>query len=131
MAGASNPPDPPKPTDNTLVNTGANIHVRFMRPRRVEMAWSVEGIPGPGWSPPKTPQTKIGFRPPQNWPKNGQKNPTENAKTHNKISQNKNNSIHSFHQSVVVSNPLKYFKHCLSKQQNTFSIVVVLPSKYI
>ena len=51
IAGASSPPEPPNPTDNTLVTTGANIHVRFMRPRRVEMACKVEGMPGPGWSP--------------------------------------------------------------------------------
>ena len=54
MAGASNPPEPPNPTESTLVSTGANIHVRFMRPLRVEMACKVEGMPGPGWSPPST-----------------------------------------------------------------------------
>ena len=54
IAGASSPPDPPNPTESTLVTTGANIHVRFMRPRRVEMACRVDGIPGPGCSPPKT-----------------------------------------------------------------------------
>ena len=37
-AGASNPPDPPKPTDSTLVNTGAIIHFLFIRPRFVEIA---------------------------------------------------------------------------------------------
>ena len=49
-AGASKPPEPPNPTDKMLVTTGANIQVRFMRPRLVEMACNVEGMPGPGWS---------------------------------------------------------------------------------
>tara|TARA_B110000444_G_scaffold259191_1_gene302157 strand:- start:1993 stop:2454 length:462 start_codon:yes stop_codon:yes gene_type:complete len=37
-AGASNPPEPPKPTDKTLVTTGANSQVRFNTPLRVESA---------------------------------------------------------------------------------------------
>ena len=51
IAGASNPPEPPNPTDKMLVTTGANIHVRFMRPRLVEIACNVDGMPGPGCSP--------------------------------------------------------------------------------
>ena len=52
-AGASSPPDPPNPTENMPVTTGAKSQVRLRAPLLVDSAWSVAGIPPPGWSPPR------------------------------------------------------------------------------